>query len=176
MTYYDMQGPVQKTLPAIVAGIALFLAGAISIGGVHALGHYMGFGLVPLIVIAIWPRHANEIVSLVFVFLAGLFTDWATGGVLGQWALVFCAAWGVCRPSLRSSAFAPVGFVLIWLAMCAMAVLLISLSGWFVFGVFPDFAAMGRQVVLASLCLPLALVIRHWVGSRIGENDAWGRR
>jgi len=92
MTYYDMRTPARKLLPAVVAGAALVLAGAFSIGGVHLFGNHFGFGFMPLLILSIWPRFANTLVSVFLVFGAGLFTDWATGGIVGQWALIFSSA------------------------------------------------------------------------------------
>ena len=174
MTYYEMQAPVRKKTPAILAGIALLVAGAFSIGGVNVLGAYTGFEFIPLIVLAIWPRDANAMLSLVLVFLAGLFTDWATGGLLGQWALVFTVIWGVLRPELRSSPYAPVSFSLAWLAICALALVLISVSGWFVYGVLPDFLSLGYQMIFATVMLPFILVLRSFVAKRFGEREDWG--
>lgn len=174
MTYYDMRGPTRKVLPALVAGIALAVTGALSIGGVNMFGAYFGFGCVPLLALLIWPRHANTLLSLVLVFAAGLFTDWGTGGILGQWALVFTVIWGLLRPELRGSPFSPIGLFFAWLLICGISVFLLSLSGWFVFGILPDFAALGRQIIVATLILPVVIFLRHIVSTRIGENEAWG--
>jgi len=114
VTYYEMHAPIRKKLPAVVAGLALVFAGALSIGGINVFGGYFGFEFVPLLVLAIWPRNANSLLSLLFVFAAGLFTDWATGNILGQWTLVFCIIWGVLRPELRSSPYAPIKLLLAW--------------------------------------------------------------
>jgi len=173
MTFYDMRGPSQKILPAIVAGLALTLAGAVSIGGVNMFGANFGFEFLPLIVLVIWPRDAHPIVSLIFVFAAGLFTDWGTGGIIGQWAVVFSIIWGFFRPELRSSPFSPISMIFVWLSVCLASSIVISLSGWFVFGIMPDFMALARQILLATLLLPIALFLRHVVSRRIGENEAW---
>ena len=175
MTFYEMRAPVRKVLPAIVAGVALFLSCALSIGGLNMFGAYFGFGFIPLLVLTIWPRHANISVSLLLVFLAGLFTDWGTGGIIGQWTLVYLVIWGFLRPELRGAPFSLSGLFLAWIAICAIAFILFTFSGWFVFGVMPDFATLGRQILLASLMLPIALVLRYIFAKRIGENEAWGR-
>jgi len=106
VTYYEMQAPIRKKTPAIVAAIALFLVGAISIGGFHAFGSRYGFGFLPILVLAIWPRYASPLLSIALVFCAGFFVDWATGGILGQWALIFVVIWGVLRPEMRSAPYA----------------------------------------------------------------------
>ena len=174
MTYYEMHAPIRKKTPAIVAGLALFLAGAISIGGINIFGTYAGFEFIPLLVLAIWPRNAHSLLSLALVFSAGLFTDWATAGILGHWALVFSVIWGVLRPELRSSPYAPVSMGFVWLAICGLALVLISVSGWFVYKTFPDFASLGRQVILATVMFPLVLLLRSLIAKRFGEREDWG--
>ena len=173
MTYFETQAPIRKKLPAIVSGLALFLASALSIGGIHVLGFYVGFGFIPLLVLAIWPRRAATLLSFAFVFFAGLFTDWATGGITGQWALVFTVMWGWLRPELRSSPFTPMSLFLVWFASCGLALILLSISGWFVFRVFPDLASLGRQMLLATVLLPMFMLFRSLIASWFGERDDW---
>lgn len=174
MTYLDVQAPTRKVWPALVAGLALFIAGAVSIAGLNMFGVRFGFGFAPLLVLAIWPRRANTLVSLSLVFMAGLFTDWATGGVIGQWALVFVLVWGFLRPELRGSPFAPIGLFFVWLATCGLALVILSMSGYFVFRVLPDFAALGRQMILASLLLPLVTLLRRGLAMRFNDSEDWG--
>jgi len=174
VTYYEMHAPIRKKTPAIVAGLALFLAGAIAIGGVNLFGSRVGFGFIPLLVITIWPRNANSLLSLALIFAAGLFTDWATNQILGQWALVLTVTWGVLRPELRSAPYAPVGLFFVWLATCGLALILLSISGWFVRGILPDFTTLGRQMILATVLLPIILLLRKVVARRFGEREEWG--
>lgn len=173
MTYFDMQGPIRKTLPAIIAGVALFLAAVISVSGINVLGYYFGFGFIPLIVIYLWPRLANTLLSLLIIFMAGIFTDWGTDGIIGQWSLVFCATWGFLRPELRNDPFAPLRLLSIWFATCGLALVLVSLSGFFVYGILPDIASIGRQIICATICLPLVILFRHLVSKRMSEADPW---
>lgn len=174
MTYLDVQAPTRKVWPALLAGLSLFIAGATSIAGLNLFGAHVGFGFVPLLVLTIWPRRANLLLSLGLVFIAGLFTDWATGGVNGQWALVFVLIWGFLRPELRSSPFSPIVLFLVWLATCGLAIAILSLSGYFVFGILPDFASLGRQMILATLMLPLLMLLRRGLAMRFSDNDDWG--
>jgi len=146
MTYYEMHAPIRKKTPAVLAGLALFIAGALSIGGINLLGAYAGFEFLPLLVLAIWPRNAHNLLSLAFVFAAGLFTDWATGVTVGQWALVFTVIWGVMRPELRSTPYAPLSFSAMWFAICGLSLVLVSVSGWFVKGIMP----VGRLIMPPS--------------------------
>lgn len=174
MTYYEMHAPIRKTTPTVLAGLALFLAGAISIGWINAFGSHFGFGFMPLLVLAIWPRNAKPLLSLAIIFVAGLFTDWATNQILGQWVLVFTVIWGVLRPELRSTPYSAMSVSLVWLATCGLALILLSISGWFVRGVMPDFSPLGRQMILATAFLPVVLFFRSLIAKRIDERDEWG--
>lgn len=174
MTYLDAQAPVHKVAPALFAGAALFLASAMSISGLNVLGMRFGFGFLPILVLAIWPRQANTLLSLGFVFFAGLFADWAIGGILGQSALIFVLIWGLLRPELRDAPFAPFRLFLMWLAICGLALLVLTLTGYFVHGVFPDLASPGRQMILATFILPLALILRRLLAKRFTDSDDWG--
>ena len=174
MTYLDVRTATQKIWPAIVGALALFIAGAASIAGLNLFGAWIGFGFVPLLVLVIWPKRADRLVSLALIFCAGLFTDWATGGIDGQWALVFVLVWGFLRPELRSSPFALTNLILVWLAACGVAMIVLSLSGYFVVRVLPDFAAIGRQMILATCLLPVFLLLRHGLAMRVNDSEDWG--
>ena len=174
MTYLDVQAPTRKIWPALIAGLALFIAGAVSIAGLNFFGTRIGFGFIPLLVLAIWPRRANALMSLALVFFVGLFTDWATGGVHGQWTLVFVLVWGFLRPELRDDPFAPIGLFLVWLATCGLALVALSVTGYFVFGMLPDFAALGRQMILATVLLPVLLLLRYGIAVRFSDSEDWG--
>lgn len=174
MTYLDVQTQTRKVWPALVASLAVFLAGALSIGGVNLFGVHFGFGFIPFLIIAIWPRRAHRVISIAIVFFAGLFMDWATGGVVGQCALIFVLIWGFLRPELRASPFEPINLFLIWLAICGLALVVIFISGYFVFGILPDFAPLGRQMVLATVFLPLLMLLRYGLAVRFSDNEDWG--
>lgn len=174
MTYLDVQAPQRKIMPALLAGFALFVAGAISIAGINLFGVMTGFGFIPLLVLAIWPRQTNTLVSLALVFCAGLFTDWATGGIYGQWSLTFILIWGFLRPELRSSPFSFLSLLPVWLATCGLAFVTLYLSGYFVLRIFPDLAVLGRQMLLATVCLPLIMLLRRGLAVRFSDREDWG--
>lgn len=174
MTYLSINSPVKRMRPALIAGVALIIAGAMSISGLNLFNSRFGFEFLPLLVLVIWPRRANTIVSLTFVWLAGLFTDWATGDITGQWALIFVLVWGFLRPELRSDPFTPVKIFLAWLIACVVAALILSLTGYFIFGIFPDLAPLGRQAIISTLFLPIVLLLRRSIVVRLKDFDDWG--
>jgi len=171
MTFLDVQTPQRKTFPALSAGLSLFLASAFSIAGMNLFGVWMSFGFFPLLVLSMWPRQANTLISLTLVFLLGLFTDWASGAILGQWALVFVLVWGFLRPDMRNSPYAPLRFILAWLTICGLALVVISVAGYFVFGIFPDFKVLGRQIIMATICLPFILLLRSGLSRLFGDLE-----
>lgn len=175
MTYFGTQTPSRPVLPAVIAGIALILAGVLSVGGLNIFGARYGFGFCPLIVIAIWPRQAHNVLSVFLIFLAGIFTDWATAGVVGQWSLTLVVTWALMRPELRSEPFSPMSFGLIWFGICCLAVLLLTLSGRFVFGLFPDFSTFARQALIATLFLPVIMLLRAPLARLFSDGDEWDR-
>ena len=171
MTFLDVQAPQRKIFPALSAALALCLASAISIAGMNLFGVWMSFGFLPLLVLSMWPRQANTLISLGLVFFLGLFTDWAGGAVLGQWALIFVLVWGFMRPEMRESPYSPLRFFLAWLAICGLALVVISVAGYFVFGIMPDFKAIGRQIIMATICLPIILLLRGGLSRLIGDLE-----
>lgn len=175
MTYLDTQAPIRRIWPAVVAGISLLVASALSVGGLNVFGAFVSFGFLPLVIIAIWPRQANALLSLLFLFWAGIFTDWATASIIGQWALVYVVIWGVLRPELRSAPFSPASLLIFWSATCGLSVVLLSVTGWFVYGVRPDLGALGRQAILATLVLPVIALMRGVVSRRFSDNEEWER-
>ena len=174
MTYLNMPGTVKRIGPAFAAGVFLFLTGAISFAGLHLFGLRFGFGFLPLVILVIWPRRASTLLSLVLVFLAGLFTDWATGDIRGQWALIFVLVWGYFRPEMRSASNTPLGLIVIWVLVCVIAVIVLSLAGFFVYGVGPNLAPLARQMILASFMLPILVLLRRAILARLNEFDDWG--
>jgi hypothetical protein len=171
MTFLDVQVPQRKIFPALTASLALFLASAISITGMNFFGAWMSFGFLPLLVLSMWPRQANTLISLGLVFFLGLFTDWAGGAILGQWALIFVLVWGFLRPETRESPYSALRFFLVWLAICGLALCVICGAGYFVFGILPDFKVIGRQMILATICLPFILVLRGGLSRLFGDLE-----
>lgn len=175
MSYLGTQAPNRPILPAIIAGVALILAGAFSVGGVNAFDFRFGFGFFPLIVIAIWPRQAHSLVSLLLIFFAGVFTDWATGGIVGQHALILTVIWGVMRPELRSGPYALLSFLPIWVAACGLAIVLYALTGRFVYGVWPDYYVFVREMLAATVLIPIILLLRARLAVVFSDGEEWDR-
>lgn len=174
MTFRDIQAPIRQVRSSIIAGIALFITAAFSIGGLNLFGARVGFGFVPLIIIAIWPRYANTLASLALVFSAGLFMDWASGGIVGQSSLVFVLAWGFLRPEMRNDSFSPVTLFFVWLATCGLALVIHSLSGYFVVRIWPDFLSLGWQILFATCLLPIFMLLRSGLAVLVNDSEDWG--
>jgi len=48
------------------------------------------------------------------------------------------------------------------------------LSGMFVLGIRPDFAVLGRQMILATVLLPVFLLMRRGIEMRFSDREEWG--
>jgi len=175
MSFRDMSTPLRSLPAAIIAGVFLILAGAFSIVSVNVLGKSVSFGFLPLIVLVLWPRRASEMASIVMIFLAGLFTDWAVGGVIGQSTLIFTIVWMIFRPEMREDPYALFSLLIVWVLIGLLASALIIAAGWFVYRVKPDLVALILQFSLATIMLPCVLLLRRWVTRFYGNGDEWGR-
>ncbi len=174
MNYLSSRSPIKKARPALIAGAVLFLTSAMTISGLNLFDSRFGFEFLPLLVLVIWPRHANTPLSLGLVWLAGLFTEWATGDITGQWSLIYVLVWGVFRPEMRGTPFAPLGLVFVWGLICLVTTLVLFLTGYFVYGILPDLWPIGRQISLATLTLPLIVLLRRAILRRLKDYDDWG--
>ena len=174
MTFLGLQTPTKKMSPALIAGAALFLTAAMTISGLNIFGARFGFEFFPLLVLVIWPRRAHTLMSLTLVWFAGFFTDWATGDITGQWALIFILVWGFLRPEMREAPFAPVSLFCVWVLTCLVTMAILSIAGYFIYGILPDFTPLGRQMSLATLLLPIILLLRKAIVVRLKDYDEWG--
>ena len=173
MTFRDVAAPIRSIPIAVFAGFILFVMGALSILSINIFGYELGFGFVPLLVLLIWPRRANEIVSLILVFLAGIFTDWGTAGAIGQSSLVYIVTWALFRPELRVEPYAIRSLIIIWGLIGLLVSALILGTGLFIYRVVPDVQSLFLQFILASLIIPIFLLLRFWIVSRFINRDEW---
>jgi len=91
----------------------------------------------PLIPIALWPRTAPPIPSIITLFFLGLFQDWVGYDVPGQWALIYIICYAVFRPFQRIKTLEFVQALLLWLGSCLIAFVLLTVSGRLIYGVWP---------------------------------------
>lgn len=175
MSFRDVKTPTRSLPAALIAGVFLILAGAFSIVSINVLGKSASLGFLPLIVLVLWPRRANEMASIILIFLAGLFTDWAVGGVVGQSTLIFTIVWIFFRPEMREEPYAFLSLFIIWVLISLLAAALISAAGWFVYRVTPDIMALILQFSVATVMLPCFLLLRRWIAQLYGNGDEWGR-
>ena len=175
MTFVDLQSSQRSVKLALAAGLLLAFLSAVSVLNVNVAGWRVGFGFVPLLVVLLWPRRANGPVSVAVVFLSGLFADWSMGGVVGQWALVYTVIFALLRAELRNEPFAFLRCFFAWLVAVGFVIILLFVSGHFVFGVLPDFGSLLRQAALGTAVLPFVLALRHWTARMAGATDDWSR-
>jgi hypothetical protein len=162
---------VRRNGHLVPAAIALFLAGLISPLHIIVFGLSWPLLWVPLAIVGLWPRQASSLPSSLILFVAGLWIDWVTLGAVGQWPLVFVAVYAFTRPDLAE----PGRGLVRGLARSASALLigfvLFALSGWFIYGVWPDAGVVAKGVVVFVLSLPVIILLRDLIAGRTGQDD-----
>jgi len=117
----------------------------------------------PLIPIALWPRTAPPIPSIIALFLLGVFQDWVGYAVPGQWALVYVLCFAVLRPFQRIKPLDFVQALLLWIISTLIAFSVLTLSGRFIYGVWPAWGSFINQMACASVIFPMYWFLRHSV-------------
>ncbi len=173
MSFRDVSVPNRSVPIAVIAGLCLAMAGALSVLSISVFSQTFGFGFLPLIVLLIWPRRANEIASLITIFIAGIFTDWGTAGAIGQSSLLYTCIWMLFRPEIRIDPYVFRRLIIVWVLIGVFSILLLSSSGLFIYRVLPDFRSFLTQFILATVLLPIVLSIRYWIFIRFVSRDEW---
>ena len=108
---------------------------SVTIGGV-----YIGFALLPVTAIYLWPFRAHYAWSMWAVLFAGLVQDMVSGGPLGMWAIINCILFLILDPASNQSKLGFLGhwgaFFLFLMTGLVLAFILarISLGQWPIFG------------------------------------------
>ena len=117
----------------------------------------------PLLAVALWPKGASPIRSVIALLILGLVHDWLVFGIPGQWALIFILSFAAIRPyeRIRSLTFGQA--VLFWLISVAIGVAVFSISGRMIFDQWPNWNAMFRAILSATILFPLFWIFQQWV-------------
>ena len=162
---------IRRNSHLIPTAIALVIVGLVSPLHVSLFGLSWPLLWVPVAILGLWPRRASALPSALLLFAAGLWIDWVTLGAVGQWPLVFVATYALTRPDMAE----PGSGLLTGLARCARALLiavaLFVLSGWFVYGAWPEFGVLSRGVLVFVLCLPVMIGLRDLVARQTAKDD-----
>ena len=165
------QAPIRRNSHLVPAALALGLAGLLSPVHLSLFGQSWPLTWLAFAVMALWPRQASPVPSALLLFAGGLWVDWATLGAPGQWALVFALTYAVVRPD-QSEPMRGLG-TSVWRVVMALlvGVPVFVLSGWFVYGAWPDGLALGRGLLVLLVTLPLIAVLRDVFAGRLTRED-----
>lgn len=155
----------------VPAALALALTGLLSPLHINLLGQTWPLVWLPFAVVALWPRQASAVPSAVLLFIGGLWVDVATLGAPGQWPLVFLATYSILRPDWAEPGRGVLRGILRVIQALAVGVPVLLLSGWAVWGGWPDWAALGRGVAVLWVALPFLIVLRDLLGHRMSRDD-----
>ena len=163
--------PIRRNSHLVPTAVALALAGLFS--PVHLTLFDQPWSLVwlPFVILSLWPRQAGPVASCILLFLAGLWVDWATLGATGQWPFVFLVTYAVIRPDQAERVRGlTVAFVRLAKALLVGGPVFV-LSGWLVYGAWPDWIALGRGIFVAVVMLPLVAFARDMFAGRLAGDD-----
>jgi len=162
-----------RVLPVLLAFLALVLAGALSLLTINVWQRGVTFYLLPLLVVALWPRGVSGVLSVVSLFIGGLWLDWVTQGASGHWSLIFLIYYAVMRPHQHPPSLSFGAAFLSWGVAVLLGLAALGLTGRGLYGIWPDWAQLVWQAGLATLFLPILWGIRVVVGRLISDPDEW---
>lgn len=170
MTYLS-QSPTHGSRNFVPACIALCLSSLFSILTINFPNNQISLTFLPLLVVCLWPRGVNSVVSILTIFLVGLWMDWITNGALGQWAMVYLTVYAVLRPDRREGAARFFVALRLWLVGMAAGALMLIFTGWVAYGTWPNFTNLFQQALLASAFMPLAVFARNLTRYLVSDPD-----
>jgi len=147
----------------IPASLSLIVCIFLSVLHVNLPGGSVSLLLLPLLIVSLWPRGVNPVVTIVTFFVMGMFMDWGTNGALGQWAIIYLSVFIGLRPDRRDGRVSFLGAIGLWGVGLAIGALMIVITGWLVYATLPNFTVLFRQALLISIMMPLAVFIRNIV-------------
>ena len=143
------------------ATAALFLACVISVLHINLPGGAISFQLLPLLIISLWPRGINSILTIITFFLMGLFMDWGSQGALGQWAVIYLSLFAIMRPDRRDRPLSVFFSIKAWLMGVLIGGCALIVTGWFAYGIGPNFIVLFQQALLVTILIPAILFLRY---------------
>ncbi|MEP1230567.1 MAG: hypothetical protein ABJG88_07810 [Litorimonas sp.] len=147
----------------IPASLSLFVCVFLSVLHINIAGESISLLLLPLLIVSLWPREVNTVVTIGTFFVIGIFLDWGTNGVLGQWAIVYLTVFAILRPNRRDHSLSFFNAVSLWCAGLAIATVMLIITGWLAYGVLPNFTTLFRQALLICAFMPVVVFTRNLV-------------
>jgi len=159
MTFVTQTGTT-TTRHFALACFSLFVCSVLSVLNINLPGGSVSLLLLPLLIVSLWPRVVNSIISIAAFFIMGILVDWGTNGALGQWAMIYLAVYAVLRPDRREQSVSFIGAVGLWLLGLLVGTVMLIVTGWIVYAALPNFVGLLKQVVLVSLLMPIVVAVR----------------
>lgn len=159
MTFLSQSG-TSSSRHFVLACLGLFICSILSVLHVNLPGGSVSLLLLPLLIVSLWPRGVNSIVSIVTFFLMGMLVDWGTNGAVGQWAMIYLAIFTVLRPDRREQSVNFLGAIGLWGLGLMIGIVMLIVTGWLAYGALPNFISLMKQAMLVSVLMPLVVAIR----------------
>jgi cell shape-determining protein MreD len=153
---------------AIILSVILTFLGLIN---VTFFGWNISLSWLPLMAVALWPRAATPIYSIVALFLLGLLQDSGSFGVPGQWPLIYLLCYAFIRPFERLKSLNFLSGFLLWLLSAGIAFVVISFSGRIIYAEWPNWIILSRLALTTTLLFPLVWGGRRWLQILILRRD-----
>lgn len=163
--------PAQRNARLIPAAFALVLMGLICVVDIRLFNQSWPLTWLPFTIVALWPRRVGALQTGLLLLVGGLWVDWTTWGAPGQWPLVFLLTYALIRPDINDAArgLGP-GMKRFTLALLIGVPVLIA-TGWVVYESWPDWAVLGRGILMATLTAPIIILVRDGVAARMSQDD-----
>ncbi|MBL4870946.1 MAG: hypothetical protein JKX72_08330 [Robiginitomaculum sp.] len=123
----------------------------------------IGFSLIPVTVIYLWPTRASYSWSLLFIFMLGIVNDMTSHGPLGIWSICYLLLFIIMEGGLNPKASfrnAILGFFL----SLVFVVLLAYIIGYLSLGHPPRMMGFVGSIFVALLYFPVFFWIRNLFG------------
>ncbi len=143
---------------AFLTTLILSLFGIINFS---AFGINVSLQWMPLLAVALWPRTAIPILSVVALLLLGLLQDWLGFGVPGQWAFLYLILFAFIRPFERLK---PLHFgqgMSLWLMTLTVSLIILTVTGRLLYGVWPNWMRIVIPAITATLFFPIFWILRQ---------------
>lgn len=145
------------------AVVLVFVLTVLGVINISAFGWNLSLQWLPLVAVALWPRGAYPIYSIIALLILGVFQDWVSFGVPGQWALIYLLTYAFIRPFERIKTLNFGGGLVVWCIAMTVALVTIAFTGRVIYSDWPNWVVLFRMAGIASLFFPLIWYIRRGI-------------
>lgn len=142
------------------ASLSVFILSILGIVSFTAFGLNISLQWIPLMGVALWPRTATPIFSVIALLLLGLFQDWLGYGVPGQWAFLYLFLFLIIRPFERMKLLNFGKGISLWFTSVLVGLLVLTITGRLIYGVWPDWLRLIVPAATATIIFPVFWLLR----------------